>query len=461
MHTDFESLVTETIDKYNMLKGTERVIVGFSGGADSVSLLYFLNDFIKKSNMDIEIVPIHVNHGLRGKEAERDENFAKEFCNKLGLNLVVVHEDVRALAIKNKVSTEEAGRNVRYSAFNRYAEGVRSKIAVAHTLSDSCETMLFNLIRGTGPKGLCGIPPTRDNIIRPLISVTRAQVEDYCRNKSLEYVHDSTNFETSYTRNKIRLGIIPLIKEINPNFEVSAKRLCEIFSEDERYLDETAEKAFREIYDGKCYDVSYIENLANAVKSRVAHKILSTHLRKPVENKHINLLLEVIKNRSGAVNLSKDLKIVCDENKLFVRKNEKPKLLFWKKKMKIGKNFLTNINNNVIIKIISADEFREINMTANEDNVWFINYDSLPSECYFRPRQDGDKFTFKKRGITKSFKKIFNELKIPTEERPKVPLLACQDAVIWAQCVGVSKEYIPKEGCKKILILELEDNLND
>lgn len=461
MHTDFESLVTETIDKYNMLEGTERVVVGFSGGADSVSLLYFLNAFIKKSNMDIKIIPIHVNHGLRGEEAERDENFAKEFCDKLGLNLTVVHEDVKSLAIKSKISTEEAGRNVRYGAFNRYAEGVRSKIAVAHTLSDSCETMLFNLIRGTGARGICGIPPTRENIIRPLISVTRSQVEDYCQIKSLKFVNDSTNFETSYTRNKIRLGIIPLIKEINPNFENTAQRFMTIIGESENFLDELAQKALCESYDGASYDISYIENLDSTIKSHVAHKILSTHLQKPVENKHINLLLDVIKDRSGAVNVSKDLKIVCDGEKLFVKKPENSKLLFWKKKMQVGKNFLTNINNNVIIKIVSESELKEINMTDGEDNVWFINYDSLPSECYFRPRQDGDKFTFKKRGITKSFKKIFNELKIPVDERSKIPLLACEGAVIWAKCVGVSKKYVPKKGCKKILVLRLEDNLND
>ncbi len=457
MHTDFERTVTETIEKYNMLEETERVVVGFSGGADSVSLLYFLSDFIKNSNKNIEIVPIHVNHGLRGEEADRDENFAKEFCRNLGLDLIVVQEYVNALALENKVSTEEAGRNVRYDAFSRYAEGARSKIAVAHTLSDSCETMLFNLIRGTGIKGLCGIPPTRDNIIRPLISVTRAQVEDYCRERHLKYIHDSTNFGLEYTRNKIRLGIIPLIKEINPNFEKSAKRLISIISESEDFIDETAEKALGESYDGKSYDVSYIESLANAVKSRVAHKILSTYFEKPVENKHVSLLLDIIKNRSGAVNVSKDFKIVCDGKKLLIEKSKNKKLLFWKKKMQIGKNFLTDINNNVIIKVVQADEIKK----TDKNNVWFIDYDSLPKECYFRPRQSGDKFTFKDRGITKSFKKIFNELKIPVEERSKIPVLACDDGVIWAKNLGVSKDYIPKKGCKRILILELEDNKND
>lgn len=458
MHTDFERLVTETIDKYNMFEGTERVVVGFSGGADSVSLLYFLSDFVKKTGRNIEIVPVHVNHGLRGEEANRDENFAKEFCRNLGLDLVVVHEDVNALALENRVSTEEAGRNVRYSEFRRCAEGKRSKIAVAHTLSDSCETMLFNLIRGTGIKGLCGIPPTRENIIRPLIAVTREQVEDYCRRNSLKYINDSTNFGLDYTRNKIRLGIIPLIKKINPNFEVSVKRLCEILGESERYLDEISEKAFRESYDGKSYDISCIENLANAVKSRVAQKILSTYFEKPVENKHVSLLLDIMKNRMGSVNVSKNLKIVSDGGKLVVKKLEKEKLLFWKKKMQIGKNFLTNINSNVIIKNVSADELKNID---KKNNVWFINYDSLPKECYFRSRQDGDKFTFKERGITKSFKKIFNELKIPVEERSKIPILACENGVIWSKCVGVSKEYIPKKGCREILILELEDNVDD
>lgn len=457
MHIDFESVVTETINRYNMLEETARVIVGFSGGADSVSLLYFLNYFIKKTDRKIEIIPVHINHGIRGEEANRDENFAREFCNKLGMNLIVVHEDVEALAVKNKISTEEAGRNVRYRVFRRCAEGLPSKIAVAHTLSDSCETIILNLIRGTGPKGLCGIPPTRENIIRPLISVTRAQVEEYCLKNSLNYINDSTNFESVYTRNKIRLEIIPLIKKINPNFEYSAKRLMTVLNENEIFLDTIAERAFIESYNGTCYDISRIENLDDTLKSRVAHKILSTYFEKPVENKHVNLLLNVIKNHSGAINVSKDLKIVCDGEKLFAMKQKNSKLLLWKKKMNIGKNFLTNINSNVIIKIISADEFKDIEKAEKKNNIWFINYDSLPGECYFRTRQYGDRFTFKNRGITKSFKKIFNELKIPAKERSKIPILACEDTVIWSKCVGVSKEYAIKKGCKKILILKLEE----
>ena len=173
MPTDFERKVASTIADFNMLANCERLVIGLSGGADSVSLLHFIDSFVKKNKLNIQIIPVHVNHGLRGKEAERDEKFAENFCKQLGLNLAIKHIDAKKIALENKISIEEAGRMMRYKIFDEYAVNSNSKIAVAHTLSDSCETLIFNLTRGTGIRGLCGIPPVRGKIIRPLIGVTR------------------------------------------------------------------------------------------------------------------------------------------------------------------------------------------------------------------------------------------------------------------------------------------------
>ena len=461
MHTDFEYIVKDTIKKYKMLDRTERIVVGFSGGADSVSLLYFLNEFIKESNCNIELIPIHVNHGIRGEEAEQDEVFAKNFCDELGLSLTVFHEDVKKIAHENKISVEEAGRNVRYKIFGEYAVGDKSKIAVAHTLSDNCETVLFNLTRGTSLKGLCGIPPTRDNIIRPLIDVTRGQIESYCKGNGLKYVNDSTNFEREYTRNKLRLDIIPQLKSINPSFESAVGRLSIMLRDNEEFADSVAQEILDKCRTKIGYDTADIIKQNSAIKSRIAYKILSEYFAKPVENKHVDELIETMERGSGAVNISQRLSVKCENNRLFINEIVQNRDMFWKVKMKIGRNFLTAINNTVIINVVSADDFRNMQQIGNKRNLWFIDYDGLPKECYFRCRRSGDKFTFFKRGITKSLKKIFNESKTPIDERSKIPILATDNEVIWINRIGVSKNYIPTSRSENVLVLELEDNIDD
>ncbi|MCM1544504.1 MAG: tRNA lysidine(34) synthetase TilS, partial [Ruminococcus sp.] len=167
--------IISTIEKYDMLTNVKSVVVGVSGGADSICLLHFLSKIREKYG--IVLSAVHINHNIRGEEAKRDENFVRCFCNSLGIECHVFSIDVPKLAKDLSLSEEECGRKVRYECFNKINADA---VAVAHTLSDSIETVIFNLTRGTGLKGVCGIPPVRDNIIRPLIEITRDEVEEYC-----------------------------------------------------------------------------------------------------------------------------------------------------------------------------------------------------------------------------------------------------------------------------------------
>ena len=244
-----EKKVESTIDKYNMLNNVNAVIIGVSGGADSMALLKFFEGYSKKRNLNL--IASHVNHCLRGEESDRDENFVREYCQKNEIKLEILRIDVSKIAEEKKKGIEECARKLRYDFFNELSAKYDGKIATAHTLSDSVETMLLNLARGTGVAGLCGIPAKRDNIIRPLIALKRAETQRYCKENGISYVTDSTNLKREYTRNKIRLDVIPVLKQINPEFEAVVERTMSFLKYDDEYLNSVAKRFLNESYVSK------------------------------------------------------------------------------------------------------------------------------------------------------------------------------------------------------------------
>lgn len=224
----------KTIEDYRMLSPVSRVVAGVSGGADSMALLHLLWG-LRKTWPELMVTAAHVNHCLRGGESDRDEAHVREYCQKENIPLQVLKIDVRAEAQRRKLGLEACGRAVRYEFFQRLA-GDGGLIATAHNSSDQVETVLLHLARGAGLKGLCGIPPARDNIIRPLIGCTRREIEDYCQKNEIPYVTDSTNLKTEYARNKIRLQVLPVLKEINPSLEEAVGRMAQGLREDDDYL---------------------------------------------------------------------------------------------------------------------------------------------------------------------------------------------------------------------------------
>lgn len=202
------------INKENLLKRGEKVIVTCSGGADSIFLLHILN------KLGFECVVAHCNFHLRGEESDRDENFVSEFCKNEGITLLVEHFDTKQFAAENKLSIEMAARELRYNWFEKVrAEYNAGAIAVAHHSDDSIETILLNLLRGTGLKGICGIRPKNGYIVRPLLCVNRKEIEDYLTENGIGYITDSTNLENEYTRNKVRNIVMPILREINPQID--------------------------------------------------------------------------------------------------------------------------------------------------------------------------------------------------------------------------------------------------
>ena len=238
--------VLETIRKYNLINEGDKIVLGVSGGPDSIAMLYILNEFSKILNFKIYVA--HVNHGIR-KEAEEDELYVKEICEKFGVEFFVLHINVEKEATLQKLGVEETGRKIRYDFFDEILRKVdANKIAVAHNKNDKAETIIMNVMRGSGSRGLCGIDAIQRNIIRPLIEISRKEIEEFCNEQKLEPRIDKTNFENDYTRNKIRNIVIPYIeKEFNPKIVDSLERLSEIMREQEEYIQEETEKQYKNI----------------------------------------------------------------------------------------------------------------------------------------------------------------------------------------------------------------------
>ena len=233
-----EEKILNTITKYKMIESGDSIVIGVSGGPDSMCLLQALIQIKEKKKLNYKIYVAHINHGLR-KEAEGETKYVQDFCAKNNIECFVKKENVEKIAKEQKIGTEEAGRKLRYSFFEEIKNKTKSnKIAIAHNLNDKVETIFMNIIRGTGTNGLTGIEPIRNNLyIRPLIEIERKEIEKYCEENKLEPKIDKTNFENIYTRNKVRNLLIPYIKkEFNPNIVDAIDKLSKISTEEQNYL---------------------------------------------------------------------------------------------------------------------------------------------------------------------------------------------------------------------------------
>lgn len=409
------SLVEHTVDKYGMFYGGEKVIVALSGGADSVALLDTLNSMKEKYNLTIYLA--HINHGLRGEEADRDENFCRELSKKYSTEIFVKKADIKSLAKEQKISEELCGRNVRYSFFEELADKLDAKVATAHTASDNAETLLFNIARGTSIAGVSGIPPKRGRIIRPLIEVTRTQIEQYCSEHNLDYVTDSTNLTDDYTRNNIRHNVIPLFEQINPRFKESAMRLSENAREITNFLNKQTEKAIDESKTEYGYDCKILLKNDIAIQKNAVVMLCKKHTGQVFEHKHIELILEIIKN-GGAVNLSDNRKAVAKQGILrYVTVNDK--------------NYFEEIALNDETSFEYCGKIYRIS----------TNYSKKENKnLVVRTRRSGDTFTYFKRNITKPLRKVFNEQKIPSEIRDNLLVVAKDSIILWCEEIGYSAQ---------------------
>ncbi len=427
--------VKNTIDKHGLLSCVKSIAVGVSGGADSMCLLDILSKL--KDQYGIILKAVHINHNLRGDEALRDENFVREYCNNNGIDLEVFSVDIRTLSKATSTSEEECGRKERYRCFESVG---CDAVATAHTLSDSIETMLFNLARGTGLKGLCGIPVKREpNIIRPLIECTRSEIEEYCNENGVPFITDSTNLTDDYTRNHIRHNLVPDLSVINKSYEKSILRCFNSLCDDEEYLYSETMKLIEACRVAEGYNAQTLKNAPSALRKRALAHILKEKMNKSIEGKHIDLINECVMNSHGKVEIASDCYAEV-----------KSGLLYFSSDSLLSKEWKSSFENSKAVT--EHGSFCLEPCDKNDPDAF--DYDKINGDLFVSSRLPGDRVTLKSRGITKSLKKLFNELKIPVEIRNSIAVLHDGEDVVWVENIGINSLYITDENtsnAKKII----------
>lgn len=429
-----ENKIQGVIVSRNMLPQGCTVVVGLSGGADSMALTHFLLKY--GISRHIHIIAAHINHGIRGGEADRDERFVTDWSRENGLELKVLHANVPALAAERSQGLEECGRAVRYSFFQSLCDE-NTKIATAHTLSDSVETVLLNLTKGSGARGLRGIPPIRQNIIRPLIEITRSEVEAYCQYYGICYVTDSTNLTDDYTRNKIRRMVVPVLKEINPVLETAVCGLAHRLGEDEEYLSGLAQEQLVAAQYHGGYQLSMLNSMPDPVLSRAIAQAIGSVSGARLESIHIHTVKALIRAGSGSATVAGSVQCSVQGNTVFIHKQNKTEP--WCVPLQPEATPLPDGRTLFLIKLTK----KEYENRRKFNNLFFnnvINYATILNIASVRNRREGDVFRPAGRGVTKTLKKLFNEAKIEPLLRDKPVIIETGGKIAWLEGFGASQE---------------------
>lgn len=436
----------------------KRVIVAFSGGADSVSLLYRLIEL--KNEFQIKLEAFHLNHCLRGEESERDENFVRDFCKKHDVPLTVERLEISKIALQKGISEETCGREERYRLLSEIAkeDGI---IVTAHTLSDNLETVIFHMIRGTALKGLCGIPQRRENIIRPILDCSREDVEDYCARKNLVYVTDSSNFSTNYIRNKIRTEIIPKFHEINPSVDQSFLRMQTVLQKEEDYLEKKTASIFENMQKEDYFSLKPLEEKDDIFYSRIAVKLLE-YFSLSVDFQNVDRISLLLKKGKGRQQMGEDFYLKAQNGKLFFEK-EKREIPFFEKEIELPitekeiiicykevfKEETSQKQLKLKTQILDIASFKKI---YKNFLIFAVDYDTIIGKLSLRQKKAGDSIKLFNRNGTKTLKKIFNENKVPDIERKKAIILSDEKGIVAAEYAGVCQKNAVTEKTNRVLV---------
>lgn len=443
---DLSTVVEETINRYGMLRPGDSVVVGLSGGPDSLCLLHVLLGL--REAWGLKLYAAHLNHQFRGKDADDDAEYVKKICEEWNVEAFIQTINVPAYAKENGLSSEEAGREIRYRLFHDVSEKVgANKIAIAHNLNDNAETVLMNLIRGSGIEGLKGIEAIRGEIIRPLINVRRDEIEAYCEKNNLSPRIDKTNLEPIYGRNRIRLELIPYIeKNFNSNIMNTLHRLSDIVAQENDFLNKEAKNAFLEIaMVGKNsieYNINKIQSIHPAIMRRVIRmgiEELAGSL-KNIQYRNIETLVDLLDKGTGAaVVLPNNIKAYISYDTLVLRfdtKTENDRYYLELQNDKDNIAFMPGFT--VRLETIDASQIKELK--KDKDTV-YIDKSKIKQGLVLRNRMEGDVFSpIGVRG-SKKLKDYFIDEKIPREDRDNILLIADGKEIVWVVEKRLSEKY--------------------
>lgn len=425
--------VLKTVEKYNMLSKGDRVLIGVSGGADSIALLEFFVSV--KEKYDLDICVAHIEHGIRGEDSVSDAEFVENYCKKLGVKFYLKTIDAPNLAKKAKMGVEEYSRMARYDFFNTIE---CDKIATAHNLTDNIETLLFRLARGTGLKGACSIPAVRGKIIRPFIEVSSSEIRKWCNDNNIPYRVDCTNSDSAYSRNLIRLEILPLFEKLNANYQDNIDDFISDVNEDYSFIDNYVKSIYPKIVKDNEIDLLKLNELDLPIKKRILIMFFNEN-GYSLNRIHLQSVIDITL-KSGKSQIKENVFAISAKGKI-----------------RLAKFNDLNKKDKFVTKILNIDEFKDKNID------FYCDCDKIVGNITIRARQAGDKIKPAGRNVSKTLKKLFNESAYPIEKRDK-KIVVCDDFGI-VGVIGLCADERVKVDCNtaKILTIKLpsEDLFNE
>lgn len=459
-----EKKVWNYMQEHNMTAEGTGVVAGVSGGADSLCLLLVLCRLAEEKKFRLSAV--HVHHGLRGMEADRDEEAVRRICETLGVSLTVFHEDAAKEARERKMTVEEAGRFIRYERFAQEAERLGCRfVAVAHHQNDNAETVLFHLARGSSLRGLAGIPPVRQmgeiTVIRPLLQVTRKEIEEYLKERKISYCMDSTNLDNDYTRNAIRNEILPLLEEkVNSRTAAHLGKTAEELAQIGEYLEEQAGHCLREgavrkedriefdrAYFLNCHPVLQRQMLAAAVE-------MLAESRKDITAGHLSQMRELFQKETGKrISLPWGLTAERNYEKVVLRLCRQGEG-FQTESLSVPGEY--SLPGGRRLRLSVQERKRGESIPKTSCIKWF-DYDKINDMIFLRCPQPGDYYLFGPEGKRKNLNRYFIDRKVPRQERERQLLLTEGSHVIWILGDRTSEYYHVCDRTERVLTAELTE----
>ena len=458
MSSDAEILIQETEQtllgycrQQGLFHSGDRVIAACSGGADSMALLLFL--LRRRRELEVEVLATHVNHGVRGAQAQADADFVREFCRQNGVELFVYDAVREGVEIPAKPSKEWA-RGLRYGWFDHLAAQEEALIATAHTMSDQAETVLFRMARGTGLHGLGGIPPRRGYYVRPFLCLTRAETEAYCAALGQHYVQDETNAQDFYARNRIRHTAIPALQYANPAAEKAIARLCRQMRELDQWLAGEAAALLQAAAVDGGYAVETLNRAEGPVLDAALHALVSPV--RDAEEKYVSLLRFLLQRGEGALQLTPEVTykvkggVLLCQTAQGVQPPPAPPQPFAEGRFWLPGGYFVEFQR------VKYEDFLKNQPIFKKDLNCCADCAKIQGNLFLRTRQPGDFFRPAGRHVRKTLKKYFNELGTPPEQRTLLPLLANGSEVLWLWGSGFAEGLAPDPYTHEVLTVRTE-----
>jgi tRNA(Ile)-lysidine synthase len=463
MALDLKKKLLASVKERDLIDKGDRVLVGLSGGPDSLALLHLLWDL--KGELKISVCAAHLNHMVRGKAACSDEKFVRSFCKRLRVPLEVKKFDVPAFAKRERISIEDAGRRARYTFFEEAAKVFQaSKIALGHTSDDNVETILMRLIAGSGLRGLTGIPPKRGKVSRPLIDCLREEVESYCKAKKLHPRIDRSNYDTRYLRNMIRHKVIPILKKINPQVKTAIKQAADLLSDDYVYMISISNKALHaatvsSASNGMSLDIDKLLMYPDPIRRHVL-RLAVEGVKGDLENIAYSHILDIMRKlpdeKRWQLSLPSGVFVRASSGRLEISTTALAppvKASFSRPFSVPGEVVVKEAGIRIKGKLIKDVSGMKLRLTSKNEAL--VDFGKCGSELIVRSRRDGDRFSPLGLSGTKKLKDFLIDEKVPNEKKDLIPIVSSKGRIVWVGGHRINEAFKITKGTRTVLRLVL------